>query len=522
MITLDRAGYLLDVDAQGYRLLAGYAERDRLCPLGGAWDPYNGWWVLPANVSYEQLSVIPSIVISDGAAERLKALSGVTVKHGDGLDSYQQDGVRFLATAGRAILADFPGAGKSAQSIRAVSEIGAKNPLVVTKKSLIYNWQHQISLWRAEDILFTVTNYEQVVRRLNEYINAKHDVLIVDEGHYIKNRRAARSKTIFKLAQTIPYTWILTGSLVMNRPDELWMLLHTLDRKRFRSYWKFVEEYCELEYNPWSGSKKPVGIKPGASALLAEVLAPIILRRTRDAVDLPPLTRETIHVVLAGVQKDIYDKMLHEFYVLTDEAGFLHAPTVLAQLTRLRQIVCTPALLGGPDKSAKTDAILDLVDQYASDHKILVFSAFATYIKNLTSKLQEYGAVSITGDASAANRDQSVRAFSEDPQCRVLSGTYGAMGEGLNLQAADIVILADKDWVPANIEQAELRAHRRGQDKPVHVISVAADHTVDEYIERVLASKKEIIREIDVITQMLADRKRGSANPSTMRTGVFC
>lgn len=430
------------------------------------------------------------------------------VKFGHGLDKYQQEGIGFLAGAKRAILADFPGAGKSAQATRAVSEVSAKKPLVITKKSLVHNWHHQIKLWQAEDIPFEVTNYEQVVRHLNKYIGAKYDVLIVDEGHYCKNRRSNRSKAIYKLAQTIPHVWILTGAPVLNRLDELWMLLHIIDRKHFRSYWQFVETYCELEYNRWSGGTDVVGMRDDMSGVLAEELAPVLLRRSREVISLPPITRETVYVNLKGQQRTLYNKMLKEFYILLETTGdVLHAPTVLAQLTRLRQLSCTPALIGGPDVSAKTDALLDLVECLVNDHKILIFSAFAGYIKNLVPKLSAYGAVSITGDMTAAERHKSEQALNNDPNCCVLAGTYGAMGEGLNLQAADIVILADKDWVPANIEQAEHRAHRRGQDRPVHSISIIAEDTVDDYIEIALDTKRKIIRAVDVITLM---RNRGS------------
>lgn len=447
----------------------------------------------------------------------LQSAKDADVVFGEGLDTYQRVGVKFLATAKRAVLADPVGLGKSAQAIRAAQEVGAKKVLVVTKKSLIYNWSHQLGLWATQNSTiecFDVVNYEQVALRLQEYIAGGYDALIVDEAHMIKsrggrNKPVKRTRALYTLADKVPYVWLLTGTPILNRPDELWSLLHVTDKRKYSSYWRFVEQYCALGYHPWTGRQNVVlGIKPGKESELSTELATVVLRRVKETVQLPPLTRETLYLELVGTQKQLYDQMLREFFLHIEGMDVLHAPSVLAQYTRLRQITCTPALIGGEDVSVKTAAVLDLVETYASEHKILVFSEFASYVDILHKVLVPYGAVKIVGGMPAAQRDEAIQSITNNPLCRVLVGTLGAMGVGLNIQAADIVITTDKGWVPAAIEQAEGRAYRRGQTKPVHVVTLHATGTLDDHIDAVLTKKVEIIGVVDIIMQMLRTQKK--------------
>ncbi len=510
---------LLDYDARRkkFRLYAPLTYMTDLIDSGGVWDASGRCWLLDSVPGWVlrldglELSPAAGEVLREEARRlevlgALQAARDADVAWGEGLDPYQRVGVRFLAEARRALLADPPGVGKSAQAIRAACEVGARRVLVVTRKSLIHNWEKQIALWLppAARVEFEVTNYEQVVKRLDELARCRFDVLVVDESAAVKNRKAKRSRAVAKLARGIPYVWLLTGTPVLNRPDELWMQLHILWPDRYPSYWRFVEKYCILERNPWSGGWKVVGLNRRKAEELSRELATVLLRRSRSVIELPDITRETVFVRLGGSQKRIYEEMERNFVALVSEHEEVYAPSVVAQLVRLRQITCTPALIGGPDSSAKTEALLDLVESYAPDYKILVFTNFARYVENLLPKLSGYGAVAVTGSMTSAQRASAVRKFNESESCRVLVGTIGAVGEGLNLQSADVVVFTDKPWVPVAVEQAEARAHRRGREEPVHVVTLVAEGTVDEYVEEVLASKTELVREFDAVTRLVS------------------
>lgn len=512
-----------------YLIRNAYAHRNQLKQLGARWSPELQAWRVPFDVTIDDLlKMIPGLILTDDAAEwlthyfqrvhHLKSLhfaQDALIKHGDGLDPYQRVGVRFLVDARRAILADDVGLGKTAQSIRAALEVEGKHVLVVVKKSLIYNWIVGIKDWANEDTFvlttrntlphplprFVVTNYEVVVRRLEELRAQDFDVLIVDEAAAIKNRKAQRSKAMHRIAKDVPYVWLLTATPAQNSPDEIWSLLHCLYPERYSSYWRFVERHCKYEHN-FFGGIDIYGVKDPKA--LAEELAPIMLRRDKSILNLPPLTFETVWVNLEGEQRRIYRDLRTKFLTVLDNERIVTAPSVVAQITRLRQVVCTPALIGGPDESAKTDALLELLEDLTPNHKVLVFTTFAEYVRNLLPKLQDFGVVSITGADSMTARAEAVQRFTSDPGRRVFIGTVQAAGEGLNLQVADVVIFMDKSWVPDENEiQAIGRAHRRGQKNPVHVISITAARTIDEYIEEVLKQKKTTTEAVRHIAQRL-------------------
>lgn len=426
-----------------------------------------------------------------------------------GLSQYQVEGVEFLLRARRAILADHLGLGKSAQAISAACMAVAGEVLVVTKKSLITNWLTEIEKWSFDrSVNWEVTNYEQVVLH-PERFSGRYDVLIVDEAAALRNRKSQRSKAIRKLARRIPYVWFLTGTPVVNGPWDLWPLLNAIDHKKYSSFWKFVQHHVLTADNGWG--TEFVGVRDERA--LAKELAPYMLRRTREILNLPPLTFEDVYVPLSDEQRTLYERLRRDFIVEVRKAADATPKTLLvasagALLVRLRQVCCSPALVGGKDESGKTDALLDILEELTPAHKVLVFSFFAEYVRLLLPKLAAYNPVSITGDMNKSKRDQAVDKFLNDKSCRVLVGTIGAMGEGLNLQAADVVIFTDQDWTPAMNEQAWGRAYRRGQNKPVHVIRLIAKGTVEEHVQRKIDEKASLAQVVEhAIAVLKTDEK---------------
>jgi SNF2 family DNA or RNA helicase len=223
-----------------------------------------------------------------------------------------------------------------------------------------------------------------------------------------------------------------------------------------------------------------------------------------------------LYVALDGEQERLYREMEESFVALVRETDtYLTAPSVLAQITRLRQITCSPALVGGPDASAKTEALMELVDEVAGERKVLIFTSFARYVNLLVPRLGTYNSVVITGSVSGKQREVAAETFREDPTCRVLIGTTGAMGEGLNLQTAGVVVFLDLSWTPAAMEQAVGRAYRRGQAEAVHVIKVVAANTVDEDILRLLERKQGVIQDIEAVEEITRGALRRSEKGGT-------
>lgn len=503
----------------GYILVTSYSERQGAKAVGGRWDADLKAWKLSLGTDVEELRQHLALSVDEEAGEYLRQqeearrhlvnlhlVDDAVIRYPQGLDPYQRVGVRWLADVKRGLLADGMGMGKTIQTIRACDEVGAERVLVVTKKSLIGQWKSEIERFAANCMCeCVVLNYEQAVKKLDELIGCEFDVLVVDEAPRIKNRKARRTKAVHKLAKKIPYLFLLTGTPIHNRPDELWSLLHAIDPIKYSSYWKFVERYCMVE-ETWQGYTRIAGAKNLPT--LHKELAPIMLRRDKALLNLSSKTHETVLLELEGEQAKLYQQMRKTMIAVLDQERSLVATTVLAQLTRLRQITCDTSLVGGKGKSVKTEWLLEYMEDYAQDHKLLVFSNFAQYVIKLSKSLADYGALAYHGQMPANKRDEAVCKFQEDPTCRVLVGTIGAMGEGLNLAAADVVVFMDKDWVPAINEQAEDRAYRRGQERPVHVITLTAKGTVDEYLEEVLADKSRVASEIVAIERVLEMERR--------------
>lgn len=426
----------------------------------------------------------------------------------------------------RALLADDIGFGKTAQASVAASLTNAPQVLVITKKSLLWQWCREITYWTSHSVQeyttrsksipetkFVVTNYDTVVRRIDELLAKKFKVVILDEATAIKNRKAIRSKTVKKLAKPAEYVFALTGTPISNQPAELWHILHTLNPKGFASYWRFINDYCDVvveKYGKRSFSKI-VGIKDTNS--LAKVLEPIMLRRTIDSLDLPEPVEEAVYLQLTPLQHKLYKQMEETFmtWVNSPEAeelsGVVFARNALAKTIRLRQIACSPALIGDKDESCKTEAVMDLVDAIAPFEKIIIFTNFKNYANILAKKLADFKPVVITGAVNDAGRAKAQQTFLEDDECRVMICTIMAASEGLNLQVASTIIFTDLDYVPANIRQAVGRAYRRGQTKVVKIIKLVCSGTVEESVLNILEHKETVLSDMEYVNLLIKDMR---------------
>jgi hypothetical protein len=487
-------------------------DRGRALAMGAVWDSRGKYWKLKTcpddltgmTITPRAMAVIRNVMWAGNELRRLQSATDAMIAYGEGIDGYQRVGVKFLTIAKRAILGDPVGIGKSAQFIRACYEVGASRVLVITRKSYIRNIQLQVAAWSVHNqIKWEFTNYEQVVRHPDKF-KGTYDVIIVDEAIALKNRKAKRTKAIKRLCAKVPYVWLVTGTLIRNRPTELWSLLNILYPKVYTSYWKFVGKYCDTEANRWGGTDI-LGWKEHMKSDLADELSTILLRRSKSIISLPPLTEEFIRTTNNPTQEKIYQQLLNEFYAILGDT-VVCTPTVLSQITRLRQVSCCPSLIGGKPDSAKTDTLLALLEDYTPDNKIIIFTTYREYAEHIASLTTDYGSVLITGKVTVPKRNEAVEVFDSDPSCRVLIGTYGAMSESLNIQTANIVIHANPEWVPDQIEQATGRAWRRGQTRPVHSIYLISEGTIEEHVVSLLAQKGQVITELDIITQMLRHR----------------
>jgi len=430
---------------------------------------------------------------------------------------HQIYGFNFGLTHKKWLLADEQGLGKTKQIIDiyvAKKQLGeVKRCLIVAKTTLKYNWMQEFKIhsdindivvvdgtksqrekvWkeiltRFPEVL--ITNYENLRVDLDEWkkIVKYYDFVAIDESHKIKNPKAQVTKAIMELFKNTPNLILATGTPIINKIEECYTTLRLLNAINC-SYYQFTQKYCVFG---GYGGYQIIGYKNIKE--IEALLKNRMLRRKKDEVlNLPNKIRQTIYVELEGKQKRLYNTIEQEITaeLLAELGTNLNVSNALTKLLRLKQVTSTPEVFTEEINNAKIEALVELLDDIIyNGHKAIIFTQFKSVITKLVEATKKYNPVVITGDTK--NRQEVVDEFQNNPNVKIFIGTAQSCREGLTLTAADYVIFLDKEWAPAYVEQAEDRAHRIGQNKPVTIISLIAKDTIDERIENILAGKKSL------------------------------
>lgn len=412
--------------------------------------------------------------------------------HPEGLEllPYQLAGVRFCASRPGVLLADEMGLGKTVQAICALNALQAKKALIICTASLKLNWRDELATWlttgasigvacgkKWPDADIVIINYDILVRYPDK-LRYPWPVVVLDEAHNIRNRTTQRAKEVLKIPAR--RRLLLTGTPLLNRPKEAWMLLRYIDPPKWNAYRSFVMRYCAPWRDRWGRWHED-----GAANLdeLAEKLKPYMIRRLKADVltELPAKTRQTL--LFPVTSRDVRDAITVERELELADPALKGAQ--LADLARARKT------LGMAKVPAAVDHILDVLE---SERKVVVFAHHREVIAALLSKAG-VKAVSITGDTSMKARNEAVHAFQNDPEVRLFVGNLQAAGVGLTLTAASVAIFVEQDWTPGVLLQAEDRIHRIGQDRPVLIQYLVFDGSLDARMVKSLARKERIIQE---------------------------
>lgn len=404
---------------------------------------------------------------------------------------YQIEGAKFLASKRYALLADDPGLGKTAQSIRACDAIGARTVAVVCPASVVLNWRREFRRFTTTGIVPYVVSYEKMhtLPELDRY--EKFDAVIVDESHYAKSSEAKRTKKLLGADGLIHKTrrvWFLSGTPMPNHPAELWPMLYATGTIR-DTLSSFETKFCEISTRPFktpNGRKIMLKRYEGAKNIdgLREVLRPFMLRRRKEDVlaDLPDLTVDDLPLDL-----DI-DRGLSAF---GEEYAALR-DALKDGVGGLRRIADSVAALRRYLGVAKAAAVKPLIEDMAQAEKVIVFAHHIDVLKELATGTS-FGFARVTGDTPQANRQAEIDRFQNDPDCRVFFGQIRAAGVGVTLTAATRVVIVEPSWVPAENEQAIMRAHRFGQKNAVLAQYVTVADSLDEAIMRVVRKKTDTV-----------------------------
>ena len=427
---------------------------------------------------------------------------------------YQRVAVSFALGREHTLIADEMGLGKTVESLGVVNaDPSASQVLVVCPASLKLNWLREAERWLCgertvgvagktfpEAVDIVIINYD-ILAKWAAKLRRTWDVLIVDECHYVKNKKAKRSKRLYAIQAHRKL--FLTGTPVLNRPAELWAAVSYLAPEEFPSFWAFAKRYCK----PHKGR---YGWDFGGAANLAELherlCGTIMIRRTKADVldDLPPKRRQVIELAsdhLAGliqVEESAWrehERRLARLRRLTraprgrevseEELRSLRegVNASFGELAKLRQVTAL----------AKVPLVVDHLRTVLDDvQKVVVFAHHRAVIAELAAPFEE-AAVTLTGADGIEARQAAVDRFQEDDSCRVFVGSIMAAGLGLTLTAASHVVFAELAWVPAHLTQAEDRTHRIGQTGSVLVQHLVLQDSLDARMVGTLLGKQDLI-----------------------------
>ena len=434
---------------------------------------------------------------------------------------YQAEGALFAVCAGRALIGDAMGLGKTVQAIAAMEilarHFGLTRVLVICPTSLKYQWQSEIlrfssrqsenlarvisggraqrqNDYQLEDFC-KITNYEKLKPDLDLISSWAPDLVIVDEAQRVKNWNTIAARALKRIDS--PYAIVLTGTPLENKLEELISIVQFVDQHRLGPTWKLLHEHqVKDEYGRVTGYKRLEEI--------GRTLAPIMIRRHKSEVltQLPDRLDQNLLVPMTEKQMvyheenaDVVAKIVHRwrktrFLSETDQRRLRCA------LQNMRMSCNSTYLLDQvTDHGVKADELAALFDDLFVEPKAkaVVFSQWTRTHDIVVRRLEARGLgyVRFHGGVPSEKRPALVERFRNDAACRVFLST-DAGGTGLNLQHASTVVNMDLPWNPAVLEQRIARIHRIGQAQPVRVINFVAKGTIEEGMLSVLAFKRSL------------------------------
>jgi superfamily II DNA or RNA helicase len=417
---------------------------------------------------------------------------------------YQQHGVNFLSLLSRSrlhgLLADEMGLGKTVQLLAFFSQLlPLERPIcIVMPRSLLFQWKREWERFLPKVSVYLHVGEERVKEAawlerqsviLISYATLRLDAaifeqlhfraLVLDEAQAIKNSRALTTDVVCSLKSD--FRVAVTGTPIENSLDDLASIFHFL-----------LPKLLEARSSPWTAIEVKGRVRP------------FLLRRRKADVllDLPPKMEQTVWIDLSLEEREVYDKLLAE------RRGQLRAELsakgiqgsrslILETILRLRQLCCHGRLVTpqAPEHGAKLAQVVDdLASLIAGGHKVLIYSQFTSMLERIAVEVERNGWGYVVLDGSTKDRETPVRRFQDDPQVALFLLSLKAGGVGLNLTAANYVVLFDPWWNIAAEAQAIDRAHRLGQKQVVTARRYLTVGTIEEKIS-ILQEKKRSLAE---------------------------
>ena len=418
----------------------------------------------------------------DIPSELVEAVNAVELNT-EGLDltlrHYQAFGAKYMLYSKRVLLGDEMGLGKTVQALAVLNHLnhdGKQAFIVVCPLSVVANWKRETEKFtKLNALIYHGKDRDQVFKQWQEekgilittFSHTRNidknavdhlDALIVDEAHYIKNPEAKRSISVYELAEKAEYVSFMSGTPMENRLEEMKQLISVLQENIAD---KISNELHLLEPKKFKREVAAVYLRRNRADVLGELPELEIIEQWSD---------------FGQEEQVLYDQAVENGKVMTMRRAAWQG--------------------GSPDKSPKLDALREICEAARENgHKVLVFSFFRDVIETIQEHLTGQTFPAITGDVPNSDRQKIVDDFTSAEPGAVMVSQITAGGVGLNIQAANIIVLCEPQWKPSTEEQAISRAYRMGQSRNVMVYRLLTEDSIDGSMLEVLAEKSKLFND---------------------------
>tara|TARA_R110000751_G_scaffold177025_4_gene283292 strand:- start:594 stop:2543 length:1950 start_codon:yes stop_codon:yes gene_type:complete len=511
------------------------------------WNPTNKSWSIPVNTAIavaagvrphfaplaDAIEACPQVhTAQEETIQRVELSSAVDTEielpEGfvyDKMRDYQKVAPVMYMTGGRKriLIADEMGLGKSLQALACVSLAEHKRVLIVCPSVVKHNWANEIDKWLMNDhfiingwtgdiegVKFNIINYDLLNKRGDQLIAQGYDCIIFDEVHNIKNQKAARTQAALALAKGVEGIIAMSGTPILNRPNEFFTSLNMMLPAQFGNYWTFAQRYCNARRTDFgwdmSGASNIEHSADGITTPLNHLLRDFMLRRSMDdpriAGEMPDLVQTIIPLELPEEAQKAYkiehNSWMEEWQHQQANWGSTSAGFALNMMTELRHIA----------GRLKVDAAVKWANDYfdSTGKPLVIFAHHKDVLQVLFERLDlDRKSDIITGDTHNSDRQSIIESFQKGEIAFLICSTM-AMKEGVNLERANTTLFVEREWVPAWEQQAAARVRRMTQeDATCHQVILSANNTIDSMFDEVVTAKADLV-------QSTLDGKDGARN----------
>ena len=472
---------------------------------------------------HDAILEIPEVKEAHGhMAERVLLSSAVeaeamwlpSIKNAEEVRPYQWAAPQMFATGGqnRLLLGDEMGLGKSLQALLCILAGQYQKILIVCPAVVKVNWANEVEKWTelTPSVVYgrsgdyetgdvTIVNYDLLQHRLDALCEDDYDCVVFDECHNLKSQKAERTKAAKRLAKwpTVQGIIAMSGTPILNRPEEIFTTLNMLKPSTFPDYFLFGKKYCAAIHNGYGwdfgGASNIETSDDGVTVPLNHLLKDVMLRRTMDdprlSSQMPDLLETVLEVEVDRTQYDeAYNTCMDQLeYHRTTGSGSIPPGLLLNILTELRHSA----------GNAKVDVAANwAIDYYEQTGKpLVIFAHHINVVERIATRLSLKAQCGlITGSTQDKERQKIISGFQEGHVQFLICSTL-AMKEGVNLDTADTTLFVERQWVPAHEKQAAARVRRLTQESSVcHKVVLSAKDTVDMHFDKVVSEKAAVVK----------------------------